>query len=630
MNREHQSTQRQHRRDGALTGPLQPAESLRQQTEREQLVAVIAQRIRQSLDLDAVLNATVKEVRQFLQADRVVIFHQKSNLAGEIVAESVGSDWPSDLAQPGSRSHLKKTTSLYQQRHTCIIHNLHQTSLSERLAESMQRRHIQALLSVPISQENQFWGVLSVGQCSGPRHWQPFEIDLLQQLAAQVAIAIQQSELYQRVQLLNAVLEYQVQDRTDQLQRALDLEAVLKRITDKVRDSLDENQILQAAVRELASALEVRHCDTALYDLARGEATIGYECTTSTTSSRGRVLNMAEFSEFYSQLLRGEHFQFCELHPILGPVTALACSMQNDQGVLGDLWLFKHRDDTFSELEIRLVQQVANQCAIALRQARLYQAAQSQVQELEKLNRLKDDFLSTVSHELRTPMTNIKMAIQMLEVALSQDRALEPQAHSPLSKPDKATYYLRILQDECQREINLINNLLDLQRLYSGCQPLVVEAIQLQDWLPKVVEPFHRRAHARQQRLQIDCPSDLPLLVSDASGLGQILAELLNNACKYTPADETITVTAQARTGAIQIGISNSGIEIPLAEQSRIFEKFYRIPSNDPWKEGGTGLGLALVQKLVEHLGGMLRVESSCQLTCFTVELSLDDSGRGS
>ena len=77
-----------------------------------------------------------------------------------------------------------------------------------------------------------------------------------------------------------------------------------------------------------------------------------------------------------------------------------------------------HPKAYFEELEIRLVQQVSNQCAIALRQSRLYQAAQAQVEELERLNQLKDDFLSTVSHELRTPMANIKMATQMLEITL--------------------------------------------------------------------------------------------------------------------------------------------------------------------------------------------------------------------
>ena len=119
---------------------------------------------------------------------------------------------------------------------------------------------------------------------------------------------------------------------------------------------------------------------------------------------------MAEHPDIYPQLLKGQYFQGCRIS--LPPesirnykrqFSVLACPLMDDQGVIGDIWLYKPKESCFEKTEIRLVQQVANQCAIALRQSRLYQAAQSQVRELERLNCLKDDFLSTISHELRTP-----------------------------------------------------------------------------------------------------------------------------------------------------------------------------------------------------------------------------------
>ena len=102
------------------------------------------------------------------------------------------------------------------------------------------------------------------------------------------------------------------------------------------------------------------------------------------------------------------------------------------------------------------------------------------------------------------------------------------------------------------------------------------------------------------------------------------MVELLNNACKYTPPGEQIVLKANARPGKIQIEVMNSGVEIPANELSRIFDKFYRIPSTDSWKQGGTGLGLALVKKLTERLGGEIWVESAFNQTCFTVELPLE------
>jgi signal transduction histidine kinase len=116
-----------------------------------------------------------------------------------------------------------------------------------------------------------------------------------------------------------------------------------------------------------------------------------------------------------------------------------------------------------------------------------------------------------------------------------------------------------------------------------------------------ILEPFRSRIQERQQILQLQIPPELPPLVSDLTSVERIVSELVNNACKYTPPEEQITVTVYAKENTLQLRVSNSGVEIPQKELSRIFEKFYRIPSSDRWKQGGTGLGLALVQRLTEH-----------------------------
>jgi signal transduction histidine kinase len=298
------------------------------------------------------------------------------------------------------------------------------------------------------------------------------------------------------------------------------------------------------------------------------------------------------------------------------------------------------------------------------RTAQLLQA----VEELERLNRIKDDFLSTVSHELRTPMSNIKLSTQMLEINLKRLGLLEADSSS-------IPRYFQILKDEGQREINLINNLLDLSRLDAKTDPIVPTVIQLNDWLPELAKPFIERANSQQQTFNLKISENLPTLSTDLSELERILNELLNNACKYTPPGAEITLSARvagdvkiletlevdhwegggrshvpltyapvqipvspraaaarhsSERGAIDrlhISVSNSGVEIPDAEQHRIFDKFYRIPSSDPWKHGGTGLGLALVKGLVERLEGTIEVESGAGVTTFTVELPFQGSG---
>ena len=604
-----------------ITERKRAEEALRQQAERERLIGLIAQRIRQSLNLEAILNTTVAEVRQFLQADRVLIYRFGQDWSRMVAIESVDPGWTSILGATITDPALRETyIELYQQGQVRAIADVYTAGLDQRWLDLLVRFQVRASLIVPILHEEQLWGLLVAHQCSESRQWQQLEIDLLKQLTTQVAIAIQQSFLFEQVQQLNSTLDRQVQERTAELQQALEFEATLKRITDKVRDSLDEGQILQSVVQELALGMGVSGCDTALYDEGLTTSTIRYEYTISVPASQGRVLKTVDFPEIYRQLLQGQYFQFCEIIPNLLPdqLAMLACPIVDDHGVLGDLWLFKPQDAAFSELEIRLVQQVANQCAIAIRQARLYQAAQTQVQELEKLNQLKDDFLNTVSHELRTPMSSIKMAIQMLEITLNQITQLLDQEQTA-----KIARYLKIMQDESKREIGLINNLLSLQRLDAGTQPLELETIHLQDWISQVVKPFQVQAQRQLQILQVDIPPQLPPLTCDRSSLELVLTELLNNACKYTPTGEEIKVTARLVPDKLQLQVINSGVEIPTTELTSIFEKFYRIPNADPWKQGGTGLGLALVQKLVAHLGGTIQVESTHHQTCFTVELPI-------
>ncbi|NJL41730.1 MAG: HAMP domain-containing histidine kinase [Leptolyngbyaceae cyanobacterium SM1_4_3] len=144
---------------------------------------------------------------------------------------------------------------------------------------------------------------------------------------------------------------------------------------------------------------------------------------------------------------------------------------------------------------------------------------QQKIEALNQSNLEKDSFLSTASHELRNPITNILMAVQMLKKAPTKERIQR---------------YLEVLQAKSNRELELIDDLLDLQRLETHPYPAKLETITLQDWIPMLAEPFQVRAQARQQTLQVNVPPYLPAITVDSSSLKRVLTELLNNACKYT------------------------------------------------------------------------------------------------
>ncbi|MEN9222159.1 MAG: GAF domain-containing protein, partial [Thermostichus sp. BF3_bins_97] len=365
-------------------------QTLHQQLRQTQLLAEISHHIRESLDLDQILNRTVSEVRSLLQTDRVILFQLRPDWSGDVVTESVAEPWRPIL---GSNIYdgcfAQSFVVPYRQGRVKAIDDIETVGLSPCHVQLLRQHQVRANLVVPIVQEGSLWGLLIAHHCRGPRHWQPHEVDLLKHLADQVAIAIQQSQLYQQVRQLNADLEDMVEDRTQQLRQALEFESLLKGMIEKVRDSLDEDYILQTAVEELGRQLQIVCCDTALYHPDSQSSIINHEYLNPNSPgllpALGKETPFQNFPDLYHQLLQGQPIQFClrlspsYRNPSPAPeerFTVLSCPLQDENQVLGDMWLYKSALATFSDAEVRMIQQVANQCAIALRQARLYKASQ--------------------------------------------------------------------------------------------------------------------------------------------------------------------------------------------------------------------------------------------------------------
>ncbi|NJL35472.1 MAG: HAMP domain-containing histidine kinase [Leptolyngbyaceae cyanobacterium SM1_4_3] len=305
---------------------------------------------------------------------------------------------------------------------------------------------------------------------------------------------------------------------------------------------------------------------------------------------------------------------FGQLRPAI--VEALVIPLLVNDQPLGTIWIVSHDEKRrFNAEDLRVMKSLADFTAAALSQSQARYAAEAAAQreqlarmEAEQANLAKDEFLAVVSHEMRTPLTNMKMALLMLQTAV---------------RPERRERYMQILQSECEREIGLVNNLLDLQRLTIGSDPIAWSVIQVPEWLSLIVEPAMEQAQSQQQFFHLDLAlaSESAGLVTDATKLERILRELLHNACKYTPTGGKIILTVRRNSASTEIRVVNTSNEISPEALERLFEKFYRVPGGDPRKQGGTGLGLTLVQKLVQLLGGQIRVENHANQTTFTVEL---------
>ncbi len=252
----------------------------------------------------------------------------------------------------------------------------------------------------------------------------------------------------------------------------------------------------------------------------------------------------------------------------------------------------------------------------------LNERLQSQVDELERLNLLKDDFLSTVSHELRTPLTSIRLSVDLLQISLRQ-----------FSLSDKQQQYLSLLRQECQREIELVEDLLTLQELEANSYSPSPEDLDLGQRLTTWMQALQAGVLAAQQDLSLQILSPLPLLRLNAVSLERVFRELIVNACKYGDRPGVIQVqasldcspTTESGPYRLLLQVRNTG-SIPPTELPYLFNSFYRVPQADPWKQGGTGLGLALVKKLVESMQGKITAKSEDGWVSFWVELPVAPS----
>jgi len=232
----------------------------------------------------------------------------------------------------------------------------------------------------------------------------------------------------------------------------------------------------------------------------------------------------------------------------------------------------------------------------------------TRVRHLETVRR---DFISNLSHELRTPLASLRAVVETL-----QDGAL--------SDPRSAERFLNHAANEIDVLTQMTEELLELSRIESGRVPLQLAPTAVADLLNPAVERMRRQLKRKKQKLTIDLPPDLPLVLADAGRIGQVISNLLHNATKFTPAKGKITISASVEAlhegggdwneelPSLLIRVSDTGIGIPAVGLTRIFERFYKTdPARSPGDEsGGTGLGLAIARRIVEAHDGRIWAES--------------------
>ncbi len=229
------------------------------------------------------------------------------------------------------------------------------------------------------------------------------------------------------------------------------------------------------------------------------------------------------------------------------------------------------------------------------------------ITERRRVDRLKDEFVSTVSHELRTPLTAIRGAIGLLSGGEVEELS------------ERGAAMLELADRNAQRLGGLVDDLLDVQRMEAGAVRFVHERVPLEGFLGQAVELNQSYASRFGVRVEVAGPVPDADLFVDRERLHQIVANLITNAVKHSDSGATVRVRATADPAAVRIAVEDEGPGIAPSDRERLFEPFHRL---EDARGGGAGLGLHIVSRLVEHLGGTIAIESSLgQGATFTVTL---------
>jgi two-component system phosphate regulon sensor histidine kinase PhoR len=219
------------------------------------------------------------------------------------------------------------------------------------------------------------------------------------------------------------------------------------------------------------------------------------------------------------------------------------------------------------------------------------------VTELRRLERVRQDFVANVSHEFKTPLTAIQGFTETL-------------LGGALDDPKNNVRFLHIIRNHAMRLARLTDDLLKLARIEAGKMEVEFFSVGLMELIEGCAETALMKANKKQIILDIEIPPGLPPVRGDAELLKDVLQNLLDNAIQYTGTGGRIRVTAEAGPRDATVTVADTGIGIPLADQERIFERFYRVDAARSREAGGTGLGLSIAKHIMEAHGGRLWVES--------------------
>lgn len=402
-------------------------------------------------------------------------------------------------------------------------------------------------------------------------------------------------------------------------------ERLLNTVTDAVRRSLNTKQILQVAVRQLGEGLGVCRCIVYRCHEQDKVARIDREFTgpgikslmnhkwqlannplfqeaiaTTETISVDNTLEDERVNKLAKEKGSGKFFQ--NLIHNYSISSWLIVPIFYHSKLLGVLELHHCEVEpiAWKNDDIALVDAIATQVGVALIQAEAYADLENLNEQLEALDRTRSNLVAIVGHELRTPLSTIQVCLESL-------------ASEPDMPPELSQVMLDTALGDAERMRNLVQDFLTLSRLEGGGVEWNLETLSLSECIDLAISNVMARNQEQStpEIKNLTTPEDLPLVQLDGEWLVEVIAKLLDNACKFTQADGEITVAVKTNGGkTLEVTVSDTGRGIESSSLETVFDRFYQEEGALRRSAGGTGLGLAICRQVVKNWGGEIWAES--------------------
>jgi signal transduction histidine kinase/putative methionine-R-sulfoxide reductase with GAF domain len=465
--------------------------------------------------------------------------------------------------------------------------------------ESGQVVGFRAMAGAPMLREGIAIGSVNImRQTPGP--FTNTQIELLKTFADQAVIAIENARLFDQVQLRTRELARSVEElqALGEVGRAvsstLDLKVVLKTIVERAvqlsgtdagsifyyRKELGTFELGETTGLSEEFIARLRKLDISAKETGPGEAI-----------ARRQPLQVPDLLQRPSEPLRDAVLE-------AGFRASLLVPLLSADEPLGTLILRRRQPGEFPPAVISLMQSFADQSAIALENARLFEEIARKGRELEIASQHKSQFVANMSHELRTPLAAV----------LGYAELMQEGFYEPLGQ--KSLDALTRIRSNGKHLLGLINTVLDIAKIESGQFTLNMAEYAIESVVETVRSATESLAQNKKLALKTEVAKSLPVGLGDEQRLTQVLLNLVGNAIKFTDTGE-VRVTAKVVNGHFNVSVTDTGPGIPEEHQARIFEHFHQVDSSLTKAKGGTGLGLAIAKEIVEMHGGRIWVEST-------------------